>query len=156
MRLISRSWYYFRIGYGTYLAFVLGYGSTLVTLYYLAIKNIPDLLEIFPRFAPFALLATIAGAPLSVAIGWMHFKRSQLWVSEQDISVEANPYNYKLAPGYTKEAIVPLWMELLKSSKRMLKSQDILTPEDENRMNQLEEKLQLLISGRMVGTPRRR
>lgn len=94
--LASRSWFYFRVGYGTYLTFLLGYGSTLVTVYYLAIRNIPELQKLFDRFWLFALLATIVGAPLSAIIGWVHTKRSALWKSEMDISVEENPYHCKL------------------------------------------------------------
>ena len=44
MRWIYRAWYYFRLGYSTYLTFILGYVSTLVTVCYLAIKNMPPLL----------------------------------------------------------------------------------------------------------------
>ena len=69
MRILSRMWFYFRIGYATYLTFLLGYVSTLVTVYYLAIKNLPTLLDIFPRFVPFAFLATIIGGPLSIVLG---------------------------------------------------------------------------------------
>jgi len=107
LRWVYRAWYYFRLGYGTYLTFLLGYVSTLVTVYYLAIRNVPDLLSIFPHFAAFAVLATIIGVPLAVVIGWAHLKRSGLFTSEQDISVEANPYLYKLPPGYTKELTIP-------------------------------------------------
>ena len=57
LRWASRAWYYFRLGYSTYLTFLLGYVSTLITVYYLAIKNMADLLSIFPHSALFALLA---------------------------------------------------------------------------------------------------
>jgi len=40
----------------------LGYISTLVTVYYLAIRNIPELKNLFQRFWAFAVLATIIGA----------------------------------------------------------------------------------------------
>lgn len=104
---VYRAWYYFRLGYSTYLTFVLGYFSTLITVYYLAIKNMPPLLDIFPHFGPFAVLASLIGVPLSIAVGWVHLKRSRLYSSEADIAVEANPYAYKLALGYTKELITP-------------------------------------------------
>ena len=64
--LASRSWYYFRIGYNTYLVFLLGYSSTLVTVYYLAIRNIPELQSLFQRFWLFAVLATVIWVPASV------------------------------------------------------------------------------------------
>ena len=95
---LFRAWYYFRLGYSTYLTFILGYASTLVTVYYLAIRNAPALLDLFPHFAEFGVLATVVGGPLAVVIGWIHLKRSGLYSSEADISVEASPYTYKLPP----------------------------------------------------------
>jgi hypothetical protein len=81
-RWIYRAWYYFRQGYSTYLTFVLGYVSTLITVYYLAIKNMPPLLDIFPHFLSFAAIGTVFGVPLAIAIGWIHMKRSRLYSSE--------------------------------------------------------------------------
>jgi hypothetical protein len=101
---VGRLWYYFRIGYSTYLTFLLGYVSTLVTVYYLAIKNIPTLLDLFPRFVPFAILATAIGVPLSVGIGSVHLKRSPAYSSEIDIGMEANPYNYSSHPATARKS----------------------------------------------------
>lgn len=66
-RWLYRAWYYFRIGYGPYLTFLLGHFSTTVTVYYLAVKNMPTLLDFFSLFGPFATIATAVGAPLSDA-----------------------------------------------------------------------------------------
>jgi len=156
VRFLARMWYYFRMGYSTYLTFLLGYVSTLVTVYYLAIKNLPTLLDIFPRFVPFAVLATIIGGPLSVLIGWLHLKRSQIYSSEADVGVEANPYTYKLMPGIWTEVYTPLYLELLVLQKRLLEAQKLLKEEDKNQIEALEAKLQTLLSGGYVGVPRRR
>ena len=153
---LSRFWYYFRIGYSTYLTFLLGYVSTLITVYYLAVKNLPYLLDLFPHFETFSILATIIGGPMSVAIGWLHLKRSTAYSSEADISVESNPYSYKLAPGKEVEAFAPSYLELLRLMAKLLKSQNLLSNEDEFRLIALEEKLQTLIDGNMVGNPRRK
>jgi hypothetical protein len=152
---LTRFWYYFRIGYGTYLTFLLGYVSTLITVYYLAIKNLPDLLNLFPHFETFAILATVIGAPTSVAIGWLHLKRSQAYTAEADITVESNPYSYKLVPGKELEAFAPSYLETLKLVSKLLKSQNLLSEEDESRIAHVEENLQALIQGKMVGSPRR-
>ena len=154
--LITRFWYYFRIGYGTYLTFLLGFVSTLITVYYLAIKNLPYLLDLFPHFETFAILATVIGAPVSVAIGWLHLKRSHAYGSEADITVESNPYSYKLTPGKEAEAFAPSYLETLKLVSKLLKSQNLLSKEDESRIDALENKLQTLIEGNMVGNPRRK
>jgi len=154
-RFLTRLWYYFRIGYSTYLTFALGYISTLVTIYYLAIKNLPTLLDLFPHFVPFAILATVIGGPASVAIGWLHFKRTPAYSSEQDISVEANPYNYKTAPGKERDAIIPMFLELLLLQEKALDAQKLLSEEEKDRIHAIQDKLRVLISGGMIGTPRR-
>lgn len=156
LRFITRLWFYFRVGYGTYLTFVLGFVSTLVTVYYLAIKSIPDLLSIFPRFVPFALLATVIGLPLSVGVGWIHYKRSPAFSSEADIVTEANPYYFKLPPGYNLEVLGPLYLEILVLLKKLVAGQEMLNEGDKVRIEKLEQKLQVLIDGGFVGTPRRR
>jgi hemin uptake protein HemP len=153
---IARLWFYFRMGYSTYLTFLLGYVSTLITVYYLAIKNIPSLLDVFPRFVPFAILATVIGVPLSVGIGWLHLKRTPAYSSEMDIGVEANPYYYKLPPGYNREVYAPLYIELLGQVMRLLESQKLLRPEDKVRIEEIQGKLQLLKNGGLVGSPRTR
>jgi hypothetical protein len=152
----GRIWFYFRIGYSTYLTFLLGYMSTLVTVYYLAIKNIPELLNIFPRFVPFAAIATLVGIPLSVAVGWVHYKRSSAFSSEVAIQVEANPYYFKYAPGITREVHGPLFLEQLQLLKKISESQKLLNDEDEKRIQELERKLRVLNEGGMVGTMRRK
>ena len=152
---IARIWYYFRMGYATYLTFLLGYISTLITVYYLAIKSVPDLLSIFPRFVPFAVLATATGVPFAVIIGWLHLKRSAAYSSEADIGVESNPYNYKVIPG-KEEAYASLYLELLLQLKRLANSQGAMTQDDISRIDDLERKLRILIGGGYVGTPRRK
>jgi hypothetical protein len=98
-RFIFSVWYYFRVGYSTYLSFLLGFATTLVTVYYLAITNMPMLQAVFPHFGLFAVIALIVGVPTACLIGWFHMKGSSLWKSEVDITVEANPYLYKMYPG---------------------------------------------------------
>jgi len=153
---IYRAWYYFRLGYATYFSFLLGYISTLVSVYYLAIKNMPVLMSVFPHFWGFTLLGTAIGVPLAVLIGWLHMKRTSVYTAEADIGAEANPYYYKLPPGYWKEVLMPLYLELLRQNRRILALNNLLTPEEERTFSKLEKDLQTLISGGYVGHPRRR
>jgi len=143
------------MGYATYLTFLLGYVSTLITVYYLAIKNIPELLNVFPKFVPFAVLSTMIGVPFSIMIGWLHLKRSAAFSAEVEIGVESNPYYYKLQPGYTREVQFPVYLELLLQMRRLMDTQTALTPEDKERIDILEQKLRTLIQGGFVGNPRR-
>ncbi len=150
-----RSWYYFRQGYSTYLTFILGYVSTLVTVYYLAIKNIPSLLDIFPKFVSFAVLATVVGVPTAVGLGWVHMKRSYLYSSEADISQEANPYNYKLNPGINVEVLFPAYLAQLRILKKIAETNRFLTDAEKMEIEELERKFVNLLSGGSVGSPRR-
>jgi hypothetical protein len=151
---IARLWYYFRIGYATYLTFILGAVNTLIVVWYLAIQNAPTIQSIFGHFVPFAIIVTLIGVPLSIATGWMHLKRSPAYSSEQDIGVEANPYYYKLPPGYNREVFAPLYLELLLEVKRLLQAQNLLDSEEKSRIESLEQKLRVLIEGGFVGKPR--
>jgi hypothetical protein len=154
--LAYRAWYYFRLGYSTYLTFLLGFVSTLVTVYYLAIKNIPYLLDFFPKFVPFAILSIVVGVPVSVAIGWVHLKRSGLFSSEQDISVEANPYQYKLPPGMAMEVTTPAGLIQLRILRKLADANGLLTEAEKALLDELEKKYQILLDGGHVGSPRRR
>jgi len=156
LKWIYRAWYYFRQGYSTYLTFLFGYVSTLVTVYYLAVKNMPPLLDVFPHFVPFAVIATVMGGPLGVVIGWIHLKRSRLFSSELDVSVEANPYNYKLLPGYATEVFSPITLVQLRMLRRLAEAKDLLTDSEKREIDELEKRLLALLEGGFVGAPRRR
>ncbi len=73
-----------------------------------------------------------------------------------DISAEANPYNYKLLPGYWKDVFAPTFMELLRQNRTLLASRNLLSADDQKRVSDLEKKLQVLILGGYVGEPRRK
>jgi len=151
---LGRLWYYFRIGYATYLTFLLGAVNTLIVVWYLAIREVPAVENLFGHFIPFAVVVTVIGVPLSVVVGWFHLKKSPAYSSELDIGVEANPYYYKFPPGYTKEVLGPLYLELLLQLKRLVGAQQLLGNEEKQRIEELERKLQILIQGGYVGSPR--
>ena len=155
-RLIYRAWYYFRQGYSTYLTFILGYVSTFVTVYYLAIKDMPYLLNIFPHFSVFLVIGTVIGVPLSVAVGWLHLKRTRAWTAEVDIGVEANPYLYKLPPGHAKEVNTPAILVQLRILRRIAEANGLLEDSDRAELDELQKKLLTLLEGGHVGSPRRR
>lgn len=130
-RFLFRSWYYFRIGYSTYLTFLLGFATTLVTVYYLAINSIPALKSVFPSFLLFAIIAIGIGVPLSVLAGFVHFQRSRAYSAEVDIGVEANPYYYKVTPGKEREISLPMTVAGIDLSLAMAKKLGVLTPDIE-------------------------
>lgn len=152
-RLPFRSWYYFRTGFHTYLAFVLSAINMMVVVYYLAIKSVPVLETVFPSFMIWALAVTAVGVPLSVFLGHLHVKRSGAFRSELDIQVEANPYYYKLPPGFWREVFAPTYLELLRLNMKLL-NKEPLTEEELKQIKELQKKLESLINGGYVGSPR--
>ena len=91
-----RSWYYFRMGWSTYFAFVFAAVNTLTVTYFLAIENYPILKEVFPTFAIYIIILAGIGIPLLTLIGYIHFKRTPAYRSETAINYESNPYNRRL------------------------------------------------------------
>jgi len=153
-RFLTRLWYYFRLGYSTYLTFLIGALNTLTVVYYLLIRNVPALQTIFPRFLLFAVIAVGLGVPLGVFTGWLHLKATPAWMSEVDIGVEANPYYYKLPPGHQREVFTPASLEMLRLVRRLAEREGLLKPEEEARIIELEEKMEHLLRGGHVGKPR--
>lgn len=98
-RFLYRMCYYFKIGYSTYLTFLLGCAATLVTVYYLGNKEYAVSFRCFSSFLTVCPCGFLVGVPFSVLIGWMHLKGTALWRAEMDTAVEANPYLYKVYPG---------------------------------------------------------
>ena len=87
-----RFWYYFRTGWSTYFAFILAAINTLTVTYFLAIENYPSLQAVFPSFEQYIVIISVVGVPILVAVGYMHFKRTQAFKSEIDVLIESNPY----------------------------------------------------------------
>jgi len=98
-----RALFYFRVGWGTYFAYIMAAINVLTVTYFLAIENYPSLQVIFPTFVHYISTAVGIGVPLLVLIGYAHYKRSVAFRAEAEIEIEANPYWYKAPPGWNKE-----------------------------------------------------
>ena len=86
-----RGWFYFRMGWSTYFAFVLAAINTLTVTYFLAVDNYPALKIIFPSFEIYVLIIISIGVPLLIFIGYSHYKKTKAFRSEVDVLVETNP-----------------------------------------------------------------
>ena len=124
----------------------------MVTVYYLAIKSMPQLEYVFPNFTSWALAITLIAFPLATYLGWLHIKRSPAWRSELEVGVEANPYNYRLPPGFWKEALVPVMLETLRLNIKLL-NKEPLTQNELDSLKDLQRKMEVLISGGYIGKP---
>ena len=91
-----RGWYYFRMGWSTYFAFIFAAINTLTVTYFLAIENYPVLKEIFPSFESYIIIITVIGVPILMLIGFLHFKRTPAYRSEAAVQFESNPYIRRL------------------------------------------------------------
>jgi len=153
-RLPFRIWYYFRNGWGLYFAFIFAAVNTLTVTYYLAIEKIPDLQVIFPSFTIYILFMIAVGIPLLVLIGYAHFKRVPAYGTEMDISQESNPYNYKLPPGYWREALAPALLEIIRLNLKLM-NKESLDDKELNYIKDIQKKLEILKDGGHVGKPKR-
>ena len=114
-----RSWFYFRMGWGTYFAFIFAAINTLTVTYYLAIERIPTLITIFPTFLQYILIISAIGVPLLIIVGYIHYKRTLAFKSEIDVTMESNPYQRRNIVNITLilESIMKTNQLLLKLSK---------------------------------------
>jgi len=87
-----RGWFYFRMGWSTYFAFILAAINTLTVTYFLAVDNYPALKIIFPSFEIYVLILISIGVPLLIFIGYCHYKKTKAFRSEMDVLVESNPF----------------------------------------------------------------
>ena len=86
-----RAWFYFRMGWTTYFAFILAAINTLTVTYFLAIENYPELMAVFPSFEIYIVIITSIGIPTLIFVGYSHYKKTNVFKSEVDILVESNP-----------------------------------------------------------------
>ena len=149
-KIVFRGWFYFRQGWGTYFAFIFAAINTMVVTYYLAIEKAPFLKDIFPSFISYFVIIASIGVPLLVMIGYIHYKKSHAYASEADITVESNPYYFKLAPGITKDVLYPALLEILNSVTKLSNNQK-LSEEEQERITSLNKKLNHLIDGGVIG-----
>ena len=86
-----RGWFYFRMGWSTYFAFILAAINTLTVTYFLAVDNYPTLKIIFPSFEIYVLILISIGVPLLIFVGYSHYKKTKAFRSEVDVLLETNP-----------------------------------------------------------------
>lgn len=142
-RLLFRSWFYFRTGWSTYFAFILGAVNTLTVTYYLAIEKAPNLKAIFPSFTYYAAIVAIIVIPVLTFVGYIHFKKSDSYKAEADIGIESNPHILRLIQN--SEVMIPLYIEILELLTK-LSTNEKLTHEEVNRISKIKEELATHIS----------
>ena len=155
-KMLFRSWFYFRTGYSTYIAFFIGFASNIVVIYELAVKNNATFGQYFPRLTIFTIIALAITIPLCVSLGLYHMKRTGAFAADASVSLESNPYVYKLVPGKEQEVFLPLWILTVKGLAKLLDQQRTMTTEERKEMENLLEKSNALLQGQGVGLPTQR
>ena len=148
-----RGWYYLRIGWTTYFAFIFAVINTSVVTYYLAIEKASFLQTIFPSFLAYIGILTVFGIPILIAAGYIHFQRSHAYGSEAEIATETNPYFYKAAPGWSRQVMWPVFLKITELLVKVSNNQK-LTEDELKGLDELQKKIKLLMKGESIGTPR--
>jgi len=149
-RFLFRQWFYLRMGYSMYWAFLILGINTVTVTYFLAIEKAPFLEAIFPTFFHYALAAVAVGIPVLILSGYIHFKKIPGFKSEMEINIESNPFVYKLAPGWQMRVMMPyhrLQSEILLKISRGEK----ITEEEINKMKKVQNDMDTLLKGGYVG-----
>ncbi len=148
-----RSWFYFRTGYNLYLAFLIGFASNIVVLFKLGVTDNKYLAPLFPSLTVFTILGLLVAVPVGIFAGLYHMKRSGAYAADASVSLEANPYIYKVLPGKEQEVFLPLWVLTVKGLAKMLDQERTMTSEERKEMENLLEKANALLKGQGVGLP---
>tara|TARA_B100000029_G_scaffold484103_1_gene535948 strand:- start:290 stop:790 length:501 start_codon:yes stop_codon:yes gene_type:complete len=135
-----RGWFYFRMGWSTYFAFISAAINTITVTYFLAIDNYPLLKTIFPTFLHYIVIIGAIGIPILIGIGYAHFKRSPAYSSEASVLYETNPFARRQL--VNSELIVQMNIALIPIFKK-LSSDEKLTEEEvakfERTLNDISE-----------------
>jgi hypothetical protein len=153
-KLLYRSWFYFRTGYNTYVAFFIGFASNIIVIYKLGISENKYLNTYFGSLTLFAILALVVLVPVGISAGLYHMKRTGAYAADASVSIEANPYVYKVVPGKEQEVFLPLWIMTVRSLARLLEKEKPMTPEERREMEDTLNKATSLLKGQFVGHPR--
>lgn len=157
---VYRSWFYFRIGYGTYIAFFIGFFGNIVVIYKLAVEpvitKIPLLQSLFPRLTTFVAATLLLTVPIGIYIGLFHMKRTGAFATETSVAVESNPYVYKLAPGKEQEVFLPLMVLTARGLAKIMEQQQTLSTQEKQEFEEVLSKANRLLAGQVVGRPRQR
>jgi hypothetical protein len=149
--LLFRAWFYFRTGYGLYLAFLIGFASNIVVLYKLGVADNKYLLPIFPSLTVFGIVALIVASPIAIFSGLYHMKRTGAFAADAAVQTESNPYVYRAVPGKEREVFVPLMILTARGLAKVMDQMKTLSPEEKREFEDVLAKADILLKGQAVG-----
>ena len=141
-----RGWFYFRMGWSTYFAFILAAINTLTVTYFLAVDNYPTLKIIFPSFEIYVLIIISIGVPLLIFVGYSHYKKTKAFRSEMDILVESNPFLRRTT--VNTDIILRFNVNLINLVLKL--SKDTISEDELNDMKKIQKEITDLIKNRSL------
>ena len=141
-----RGWFYFRMGWSTYFAFILAAINTLTVTYFLAVDNYPALKMIFPSFEIYVLILISIGVPLLIFIGYCHYKKTKAFRSEMDVLVESNPFLRRTT--VNTDIILRFNVNLINLVLKL--SKDTISEDELNDMKKIQKEITDLIKNRSL------
>lgn len=155
-KIVFRSWFYFRTGYNLYLAFLIGFASNLVVLFKLGVTDNKYLAPLFPSLTIFTIIGLLVAVPIAIVAGLYHMKRTGAYAADASVSLEANPYIYKVIPGKEQEVFLPLAILTAKGLARVMDQLKTMRPEERDEFQKVLAKADSLLNGQEVGVATRR
>jgi hypothetical protein len=150
-KLLFRAWFYFRTGYGLYLAFLIGFASNIVVLYKLGVADNKYFAPFFPSLTVFGIIALVVTAPIAILSGLYHMKRTGAFAADAAVQTESNPYVYRAVPGKEKEVFVPLMILTARGLAKVMEQLKTMTPEEKREFEDVLAKADGLLKGQAVG-----
>jgi hypothetical protein len=150
-KLLFRAWFYFRTGYGLYLAFLIGFASNLVVIYKLGVVGNDYLSPFFPSLKVFAIIALIVTTPIAIFSGLYHMKRTGAFAADAAVQTESNPYIYRAVPGKEREVLYPLMVLTARGLAKVMDQLKTMTPEERREFENVLAKADILLKGQAVG-----
>lgn len=129
---------------------VLATVNVLTVTYFLAIERASFLQTIFPSFVIYAISVVFIGIPILIAIGYAHYKKIPAISEEVEVTTEANPYLYKIPPGWNAEVVFPFYLTMTEMLLKVSKNEK-LSEDDIKQINELQNKIKTLLEGGYLG-----
>ena len=142
-----RGWFYFRMGWATYFAFIVAAINALTVTFFLAIESYPSLSVIFPTFFHYIVIVVGIGVPILVLVGYVHFKRSKSFRAEADVLIETNPHIRRILQN--TEILLPSYLKLTEIIVELAENKK-LTNKELEKVSKLQKQLSNHIDKREV------
>jgi hypothetical protein len=147
-RVLTRAFYYFKEGHSAYLMYFMSFAQWITIVYVLLISRIPILTFVFPHMWIFMVIFLFTYAPLAIAVGWFHFKKSPMYRAQLDVQVESNPYYYSFVPRGKEIPTTSLMIVQNRNLLKLFEKFNVLSEEDKNLMKKYIGLVEKLLEGR--------